>query len=90
MKIVKLLNAIYSTFDVLTDPKTNPNVYKVRVLRCATQQTNRKCPRQYSAKQRKQFVIETDLRSILKQAVWMIKIEHRKRSKSAFKRLGLP
>lgn len=29
MKIVELLNAIYTTFDVLTDPKTNPNVYKV-------------------------------------------------------------
>lgn len=29
MKIVKLLNAIYTTFDVLTDPKKNPNVYKV-------------------------------------------------------------
>lgn len=29
MKIVQLLNAIYTTFDVLTDPKKNPNVYKV-------------------------------------------------------------
>lgn len=29
MKIVKLLNAIYTRFDVLTDPKKNPNVYKV-------------------------------------------------------------
>jgi len=29
MKIVGLLNAIYTTFDVLTDPKRNPNVYKV-------------------------------------------------------------
>jgi hypothetical protein len=29
MKIVKLLNSIYTTFDVLTDPKKNPNVYKV-------------------------------------------------------------
>lgn len=29
MKIVQLLNAIYTTFDVLTDPKQNPNVYKV-------------------------------------------------------------
>lgn len=28
MKIVKLLNDIYTTFDVLTDPKKNPNVYK--------------------------------------------------------------
>lgn len=30
MKIIKLLNAIYTTFDVLTDNKKNPNVYKVR------------------------------------------------------------
>ena len=30
MKIVTLLNSIYTTFDVLTDPKKNPNVYKVR------------------------------------------------------------
>lgn len=29
MKIVKLLNNLYTTFDVLTDPKKNPNVYKV-------------------------------------------------------------
>lgn len=29
MKIVKLLNDIYTTFDVLTDPRTNPDVYKV-------------------------------------------------------------
>lgn len=29
MKIVELLNTIYTTFDVLTDPKKNPNVYKV-------------------------------------------------------------
>ncbi|KAI1292794.1 Guanylate cyclase soluble subunit beta-1 [Halotydeus destructor] len=32
MNIVKLLNAIYSTFDVLTDPKTNPSVYKVETV----------------------------------------------------------
>ena len=31
-KIVQLLNNIYTTFDVLTDPKTNPNVYKVSSL----------------------------------------------------------
>lgn len=30
MKIVNLLNCIYTTFDVLTDPRKNPNVYKVR------------------------------------------------------------
>lgn len=29
MKIVKLLNNLYTTFDVLTDPVKNPNVYKV-------------------------------------------------------------
>jgi len=29
MKIVKLLNTVYTTFDKLTDPKINPNVYKV-------------------------------------------------------------
>ncbi|XP_015786459.1 guanylate cyclase soluble subunit beta-1-like [Tetranychus urticae] len=32
MKIVKLLNCIYTTFDVLTDPKKNPNVYKVETV----------------------------------------------------------
>ncbi|GFR10002.1 guanylate cyclase soluble subunit beta-1 [Trichonephila clavata] len=31
-KIVKLLNNIYTTFDVLTDPKKNPNVYKVETI----------------------------------------------------------
>lgn len=30
MKIVKLLNNLYTTFDVLTDPKKNPDVYKVQ------------------------------------------------------------
>ena len=30
MKIVKLLNNLYTTFDVLTDPVKNPNVYKVQ------------------------------------------------------------
>lgn len=29
MKIVKLLNDIYTSFDILTDPRTNPDVYKV-------------------------------------------------------------
>ena len=29
MKIVKLLNQLYTEFDVLTDPKKNPNIYKV-------------------------------------------------------------
>lgn len=29
MKIVTLLNRLYTRFDVLTDPKKNPNVYKV-------------------------------------------------------------
>ncbi|CAG7821178.1 unnamed protein product [Allacma fusca] len=32
MKIVELLNAIYTHFDVLTDPKQNPNVYKVETV----------------------------------------------------------
>ncbi|CAG2171458.1 unnamed protein product, partial [Oppiella nova] len=32
MKIVHLLNSIYTTFDVLTDPKKNPNVYKVETI----------------------------------------------------------
>lgn len=29
MKIVNMLNELYTAFDVLTDPKKNPNVYKV-------------------------------------------------------------
>nr|CAD7570520.1 unnamed protein product [Timema californicum] len=29
MKIVRMLNQLYTAFDVLTDPKKNPNVYKV-------------------------------------------------------------
>lgn len=33
MKIVNMLNQLYTAFDVLTDPKKNPNVYKVRILR---------------------------------------------------------
>lgn len=32
MKIVNLLNLVYTTFDVLTDPKKNPNVYKVETV----------------------------------------------------------
>jgi guanylate cyclase soluble subunit beta len=32
MKIVRLLNQLYTAFDVLTDPKKNPNVYKVSVV----------------------------------------------------------
>jgi len=32
MKIVCLLNQLYTDFDVLTDPKKNPNVYKVSPL----------------------------------------------------------
>ncbi|GIY36880.1 guanylate cyclase soluble subunit beta-1 [Caerostris extrusa] len=31
-KIVQLLNNIYKSFDVLTDPKKNPNVYKVETI----------------------------------------------------------
>jgi hypothetical protein len=29
MKIARMLNQLYTAFDVLTDPKKNPNVYKV-------------------------------------------------------------
>lgn len=29
MKIVNLLNELYTKFDDLTDPKVNPNIYKV-------------------------------------------------------------
>lgn len=32
MKIVNLLNQVYTTFDILTDPKKNPNVYKVETV----------------------------------------------------------
>lgn len=36
MKIVRMLNVLYTTFDVLTDHKKNPNIYKVRSLHCTT------------------------------------------------------
>ncbi|XP_025208464.1 guanylate cyclase soluble subunit beta-1 [Melanaphis sacchari] len=32
MKIVRMLNQLYTAFDVLTDPKKNPNVYKVETV----------------------------------------------------------
>lgn len=32
MKIVRMLNQLYTAFDVLTDPKKNPNVYKVCII----------------------------------------------------------
>ncbi|CAK1542685.1 unnamed protein product [Leptosia nina] len=32
MKIVKMLNDLYTAFDVLTDPKRNPDVYKVETV----------------------------------------------------------
>ncbi|XP_012216269.1 guanylate cyclase soluble subunit beta-1 [Linepithema humile] len=32
MKIVNMLNELYTAFDVLTDPKKNPNVYKVETV----------------------------------------------------------
>ncbi|XP_044734835.1 guanylate cyclase soluble subunit beta-1 [Chrysoperla carnea] len=32
MKIVQMLNQLYTAFDVLTDPKKNPNVYKVETV----------------------------------------------------------
>ena len=31
MKIVRMLNVLYTTFDVLTDPRKNPNIYKVKL-----------------------------------------------------------
>lgn len=30
MKVVRMLNVLYTTFDVLTDPRKNPNIYKVK------------------------------------------------------------
>jgi guanylate cyclase soluble subunit beta len=32
MKIVRMLNSLYTAFDVLTDPKKNPNIYKVIIF----------------------------------------------------------
>lgn len=32
MRIVDLLNQVYTTFDILTDPKKNPHVYKVETV----------------------------------------------------------
>ncbi|GLV36126.1 Guanylyl cyclase beta-subunit at 100B [Carabus blaptoides fortunei] len=32
MKIVQMLNQLYTAFDVLTDPKKNPNIYKVETV----------------------------------------------------------
>lgn len=32
MKIVQMLNELYTAFDTLTDPKKNPNIYKVRFI----------------------------------------------------------
>ncbi|KDR07449.1 guanylate cyclase soluble subunit beta-1 [Zootermopsis nevadensis] len=32
MKIVRMLNQLYTAFDVLTDPKKNPNAYKVETV----------------------------------------------------------
>ncbi|XP_050303265.1 guanylate cyclase soluble subunit beta-1 [Anthonomus grandis grandis] len=32
MKIVKMLNTLYTKFDDLTDPKLNPNIYKVETV----------------------------------------------------------
>lgn len=32
MKIVKMLNELYTIFDSLTDSKRNPNIYKVSVV----------------------------------------------------------
>ncbi|KAI9557744.1 hypothetical protein GHT06_017573 [Daphnia sinensis] len=32
MKVVRMLNVLYTTFDVLTDPRKNPNIYKVETV----------------------------------------------------------
>lgn len=32
MKIVQMLNQLYTTFDVLSDPRRNPNIYKVETV----------------------------------------------------------
>ena len=32
MKIVRMLNELYTTFDVLTDSRKNPNIYKVNKI----------------------------------------------------------
>lgn len=32
MKIVKMLNELYTVFDALTDSKVNPNIYKVETV----------------------------------------------------------
>ncbi|KAK6172882.1 hypothetical protein SNE40_016453 [Patella caerulea] len=32
MKIVQLLNSVYTKFDILVDPTTNPNIYKVETV----------------------------------------------------------
>ena len=32
MKVLEILNTIYTAFDNLTDPKVNPNVYKVSFI----------------------------------------------------------
>ncbi len=34
MKVVRMLNVLYTTFDVLTDPRKNPNIYKVKRDQC--------------------------------------------------------
>lgn len=33
MKIVTMLNELYTSFDALTDPNRNPNIYKVRIAK---------------------------------------------------------
>lgn len=38
MKIVKMLNELYTVFDALTDSKRNLNVYKVSIYECIYKQ----------------------------------------------------
>lgn len=33
MKIIRMLNELYTKFDDLTDPTVNPNIYKVSKLK---------------------------------------------------------
>lgn len=40
MKIVRMLNQLYTAFDTLTDPKKNPNVFKVSVLGASKYEKN--------------------------------------------------
>lgn len=43
MKIVSMLNELYTAFDALTDPSRNPNIYKVGNHRSRTTQHEQRC-----------------------------------------------